>query len=342
MKRKIRKILIAVLACVFAVSAAMLIRELLQYRQGEETYAEAEELAGIPDFSGTPEPQETPDAGASASSAPGAVYVDPYAEELKNMDFSALQAVNGEVMGWILIPNTVISYPLLQTDNNSYYLKHTWKKWTSAVGSIFLEHQNSRDFSDFNTVIYGHNMNNGSMFGSLKKYKSSAYWKSHPAVYLTDDSGSRTYQIFAAYEVSTDGLAYQIGFPSEASRQAFLDDCLSRSVIDTGVVPAVGDQIITLSTCTGHGHATRWVVQAVLKSEAASDDVPSQAAEGADTAPETQPQETPASSNASTAPESENQEPQPAASDPAQRADASTAPAEAAAAGEGTQELPAA
>ena len=105
------------------------------------------------------------------------------------------------------------------------------------MGSIFLECKNSPDLSDFNTIIYGHRMNNGSMFASLKNYKKQSYWAARPCVYITDDSGSHKYEIFAAYEVSTTGTTYQLGFPKDASKQAFIDYCLAQSVIDTGITP---------------------------------------------------------------------------------------------------------
>ena len=239
----------------------------------------------MPDLSDLPDPVLEETEETEEADAP--VYVDPYADALRNMDFAALREVNSDVLGWILIPNTVISYPLVQGDDNQYYLKHTWKKWTSAVGAIFLEYQNSPDFSDFNTIIYGHRMNNGSMFASLKNYKKQSYWAAHPYVYITDDNGSHKYEIFAAYEVSTAGTTYQIGFSGDASKQAFLDYCLGQSVIDTGITPTVHDKILTLSTCTGNGHATRWVVQARLKGVAPSDS----AAEAAGSQEETTPPE---------------------------------------------------
>ena len=136
------------------------------------------------------------------------------------------------------------------------------------MGAIFVEASNSGDLTDFNTVIYGHNMNNGSMFGTLKKSKSLDYFRKHPYVYLTTDAGSARYEIFAAYEVATDGETYRLGFGSDSAKQAFLDYCVGQSVIDTGVTPQVWDRIITLSTCTGRGHETRWVVQARLPGEA--------------------------------------------------------------------------
>lgn len=270
--KKLRLLLTAALVLVLAVSVGMLIRQNIQYREGEEAYAEAEALVELPDLSQLPQPEPVPEETVPSEEemAPEEqpVYVDPYADALRNMDFSALREVNSDVLGWILIPNTAVSYPVVQGTDNDYYLNHTWKKWTSVVGSIFLECQNSRDLSDFNTIIYGHRMNNGSMFASLKNYKKQSWWSDHPCVYITDDSGSHKYEIFAAYEVSTEGETYRLGFRSDQEKQAFIDYCLAQSVIDTGVVPRTYDRILTLSTCTGQGHATRWVVQAVLRGEA--------------------------------------------------------------------------
>lgn len=276
--KNVRKMLIALLAVVFVGSVAVLLRQLIQYREGAATYSEAEELAGLPDFT---EEAAVPSASASAS-APGTVYVDPYADALSAMDFSALREANGDVLGWILIPGTRISYPLVQGPDNQYYLTHTWKKQSSVVGAVFLEYSNSRDFSDFNTLIYGHRMNDGSMFAGLKYYKQKSYYKSHPAVYITDDSGTRKYDIFAAYEVSTQGDTYRIGQQSDSAKQTYIDYCLAQSLYDTGVVPTVDDRIVTLSTCTGNGHATRWVVQTRLQGaaeETPSENVPDAAAE---------------------------------------------------------------
>ena len=227
------------------------------------------------------------------------------------MDFTALREVNRDVQGWIMIPGTVISSPLLQGEDNQYYLKHTWKKWTSAVGAIFLEWQNSPDLSDFNTIIYGHRMNNGSMFASLKNYKKQSYWAAHPCVYITDDNGSHKYEIFAAYEVSTTGTTYQLGFSDDASKQAFIDYCLEQSVIDTGITPTVYDRVLTLSTCTGNGHATRWVVQAVLKGVAPPDTAQEVPAEPTSEGPA--PEEQPASQPL---PETEPGQPDQAAEEP--------------------------
>ena len=278
MKPKFRKALAALLAVVCALCLGRTALQLVQYRQGDETYAQAEELAGLPDLSDLPVVDFTGGSGEASGSAgaDGAgeapeevpVWQDPYAQALKDMDFSALRQQNPDVLGWILIPGTRVSYPVVQGTDNSYYLDHTWRGGKNSVGAIFMECRNSSDLSDFNTIIYGHRMNNRSMFGTLSQYKSRSYWQAHPYVYLTDDSGTHRYEIFAAGEVSVDSDVYRLGLRSDSSRQSFLDSCLALSALNTGVTPHTYDKVLTLSTCTGNGHATRWVVQAVCPGQA--------------------------------------------------------------------------
>ena len=229
MKPKFRKALAALLAVICALCLGRTALQLVQYRQGDETYAQAEELAGLPDLSDLPVVDFTGGSGSVSSSAStdGAgeapeevpVWQDPYAQALKDMDFSALRQQNPDVLGWILIPGTRVSYPVVQGTDNSYYLDHTWRGGKNSVGAIFMECRNSSDLSDFNTIIYGHRMNNRSMFGTLSQYKSRSYWQAHPYVYLTDDSGTHRYEIFAAGEVSVDSDVYRLGLRSDSSRQ---------------------------------------------------------------------------------------------------------------------------
>lgn len=278
MKPKFRKALAALLAVICALCLGRTALQLVQYRQGDETYAQAQELAGLPDLSDLPVVDVTDGSGeASGSASAGGdgeapeevpVWQDPYAQALKDMDFSALRQQNPDVLGWILIPGTRVSYPVVQGTDNSYYLDHTWRGGKNSVGAIFMECRNSSDLSDFNTIIYGHRMNNRSMFGTLSQYKSRSYWQAHPYVYLTDDSGTHRYEIFAAGEVSVDSDVYRLGLRSDSSRQSFLDSCLALSALNTGVTPHTYDKVLTLSTCTGNGHATRWVVQAVCPGQA--------------------------------------------------------------------------
>lgn len=272
-----RTILTVLLALTLAGSLSVLLFKTIEYHEGDKTYAEAEQLVKLPDLAALPTPvlPTVPDPSAPFSGDTSVeppeqkpVYVDPYADALRSMDFTALREVNDDILGWIVVPGTKLSYPLVQAEDNDYYLNRTWRKSRNTVGAIFMDYRSSADLSDFNTLIYGHRMNNKSMFGTLKYYKDLDYWTKHPAVYITDDSGSYRYDIFAAYEADIYAPTYLRQFSDAAAKQAFLEFCLSRSVIDTGVIPTVYDRIATLSTCTGNGHDTRWVVQAVCKGEA--------------------------------------------------------------------------
>lgn len=222
-------------------------------QKGEMIYAEAEDLAGI---AGNTELEE-PVIQESQEEQP--------LFRMEEFDLSALRSVNEDVLGWILIPETKVSYPVVQGEDDDYYLNHTWEKEPNAVGAIFLETANNPDLSDFHTIIYGHRMSDGSMLGSLKYYKEQEYAEEHPAIYLVDENGSHCYEIFAAYETPVTGNTYQLAFLDERECQEYLEDCLVQSVIDTGIVPTAKDQIMTLSTCTGRGYDARWVVQARLK-----------------------------------------------------------------------------
>ena len=175
------------------------------------------------------------------------------------------QQYDEAAVGWILIPDTRINYPLLQGSDNDYYLKRTWDQRQNAVGSIFLEHLSSPDLSDFNTIVYGHNMRDGSMFAGLRKYRDQSYYEEHPYVYIRSDQGVYRYEIFASCLAGINSDAYSLGFPGEEARSRFLDNVLADSFLSTGIRPEITDRILTLSTCSGAGYTTRWVVQARLK-----------------------------------------------------------------------------
>lgn len=183
---------------------------------------------------------------------------------LAKINLEALQKVNSDVQGWIAIPGTKLSYPIVQGKDNAYYLKRNWKKEDSISGSIFLESTNSSDFSDFHTLIYGHRMRDGSMFGVLKNYQNPDFWREHPRIYLVFGDGICSYDIFAAYETGVESMVYRLDLEEKGMEKEFFQFCRESSVFDADVTPEPGAGILTLSTCTGWGHATRWVVQGCL------------------------------------------------------------------------------
>ena len=256
--------------CLLAVLVSgvfMIVRRELGIRQSERDNADAVQVAGLEKET---EPTTAPPATEPATEPPTEPEPEteplpPLPEEaaqLADLDLEALQAENPDVVGWILIPGTEVNYPLMQGEDNQYYLDHTWKKEYSAAGSIFMECQNDPSLEGFHTLIYGHRMKNNSMFGSIKYYSKPDYWEDHPSVYIAFDGGIYRYDIFTAQEVGIREIVYYLDF--EGREQDFIDFCLEHSELDTGIVPTVEDRFITLSTCTGQGHDTRWTVQAVL------------------------------------------------------------------------------
>lgn len=156
----------------------------------------------------------------------------------------------------------------MQGEDNEVYLDHNWKKEPLVSGSIFLECTNKGDFSGFHTIIYGHRMKDNSMFGVLKYYESHEFWKEHPAIYIADGESVRCYRIFAAHETDVKGMVYRLDLEKRNLEEEFVRFCLENSVLDVGEeensLPKPGAPILTLSTCTGRGHDTRWVVQGYL------------------------------------------------------------------------------
>lgn len=191
---------------------------------------------------------------------------DSYMEELGKKDLAALREVNPDVVGWIWIPGTYVNYPLMQGTDNDYYLNNTWNNIPSAYGSIFVECRNRGDLSDFNTIIYGHNMNNGSMFATLKNYAGNYYRRMFPYVYILTDDGVYRYEIFSTYTASVESITYQLNFQTLESREKFLNHALESGDYDSGIQPEATDRVITLSTCVGWGgYDSRRVVHARLK-----------------------------------------------------------------------------
>lgn len=225
-------------------------------RRAVQLYSEAGRLARVADVSestsappATPSPVEDAPRDGAKEDAPS------------GMDLSPLQEVNADVVGWIEIPG-ILSYPLLQGGDNAWYLSHAWNGEENAAGAVFLDYRADAGLGEFNTLIYGHRMRNGTMFGSLKHYKDADFWQENPSIYLANEDGTWRYDIYAAYETGLMAATYQREFSSPEEKQDFIRYGLERSVINTGIMPTPEDTIITLSTCSGGGRDTRWVVQA--------------------------------------------------------------------------------
>lgn len=191
------------------------------------------------------------------------------AEHMENpIDFDTLATQYPDIYAWIRIPGTKVDYPIVQREgDNGYYLNHTIDGKQKTEGSIYTEDYNSKDFEDTNTVIYGHNMKNGSMFKSLHRYKDKQFLLDNSEIYIYQKDRVLKYKIFAAYIYDNRHLMLSFDFEDENIFRNYLNNILTKrdmsSNINTNVDVTVDDKIITLSTCNNND-AQRYLVQAVL------------------------------------------------------------------------------
>lgn len=183
--------------------------------------------------------------------------------------------VNPDIYAWITIPDTKIDYPVLQSsEDNGYYLTHDQEGKENPSGALFTEDYNNKDFQDPITVIYGNNMEDGSMFGELDQYADGRYMEEHPYIYIQTDNGKTTlkYRVFAAYRSDNRHIMERFrSGRSEGNRKAYLDSIYNNRVmgvqIDTSVQVNTESRILTLSTHDDAGEEYRYLVQACLVEE---------------------------------------------------------------------------
>ena len=186
------------------------------------------------------------------------------------IDFEGLTAKYPDIYAWIYIPGTNVNYPILQREgDNAYYLNHTFEGKQRAEGAIYTEDYNGKDFMDHNTVIYGHNMKNGSMFQTLHRYKNRQFFEQNQDLYIYQEGRILRYRIFAAYVYDARHLMMSFDFEDETEYQSYLNSILTKkdmsSIIDNSISITTSDRIVTLSTCNNN-KAQRYLVQAVLLS----------------------------------------------------------------------------
>ena len=230
------------------------------YWQGDATYNEAADLVNAP-----PAVIES-SSSSSLSEEKEAPPPEKVTEALSEVSLDSLEEESKDVRYWIYVPDTKINYPVMQGSDNTFYLHHDYKGDYLFAGSIFMDYENHYDFSDFNTILYGHHMNNGSMFAGLINYMNTSFAKSHPYIYLTRDGLTSVFQVFSTQQVGATSYVYRANFASDEEKQKYIDACLADSVIDTDIVPKTNDHILTLSTCTNRSGKQRWVVHAVMVS----------------------------------------------------------------------------
>lgn len=255
MKRRLPLIaLVLVFLAIACFSAYQLFAILMEYRQGEQSYKELEQYVTIE----TPAPTEQqPGTDDQPEPEDGIAWPE--------VDFDALRAQNEDIVGWIYLEGTPINYPVVRGDDNDYYLRRLYDGTPNGSGSIFMDFRNEPNFIDRNNILYGHSMNNGSMFTAIKKYKNQAFYDEHPYALLMTPDGNYKLEFFTGYIANVEQDAWNYYFDTDEEFQFWLDSGKSKSTFASTVTPTVEDRVVTLSTCTYEFNNARYVLVGVLR-----------------------------------------------------------------------------
>lgn len=284
-----KAVLALLLTCVFALSAcgndaadpsssAASGNAPVSAAESSEPFSE-EPSAESSDEENSEEPSEISD---EASSEESDVFDEPSEESeesgeetseyvYEDVNFAVYQKINKDIYAWIRIPGTPIDYPILnRKGDNGYYLKRNYYRYADTRGSIFTEDYNNRNFNDPVTLIYGHNMSSGSMFGSIQKtYTKKSFMQSHKELQIILPDKTYTYEIFAAVPYSNIHLMYYYDFTNTYLFTEVMNDILSvramNAVVDKTVKVTPDDHIVILSTCLSGNGNQRYLLLAVRR-----------------------------------------------------------------------------
>ena len=171
------------------------------------------------------------------------------------IDFTSIKNDNNDAVAYLKVNNTNIDYIVVQADDNDYYLSHNFEKKYNIAGWVFADYRNKLDESDKNIIIYGHNVRDGSMFGSLEKVLSQKWYenKDNYEVTFITENNSYKYQVFSVYSIVPEDYYISTDFSDENTFSSFVNVLKNRSIYDFGVDVTSNDKILTLSSCIGSG-----------------------------------------------------------------------------------------
>ena len=265
-RRRFGWLIPAVLLVVFVFSFANFMREFLTYQQAKNEYKELGKYIEV-----IPEGEEAPsdaEAEESTAEAPEEDEKEQYQYPNLQIDYDGLMATNSEFVGVIYIPVLNLTYPIAQSTGNDKYLHTTFEGTRNASGCIFLDCAASKDFSDSNSFIFGHNMKNGTMFGSLKQFlQKEELCDEDPYIYIYQKDQVLVYRIFAYYTIPVRDDVYD-DFSGDDGYDAYVADAGKHSVYhssqDEKIDWSSRPNLLTLSTCYATGHVNNFIVQAAL------------------------------------------------------------------------------
>lgn len=256
----LRTMIILICICVMGYAAWNIFDIQSGYHQSDSAYSKLEEfVAPAPTAPTSGTAQTTGTSGSPAPTEPAIVF--------PQVDFDALLNINTQTVGWITLEDTVINYPIAQATDNDFYLHHLFDGTENDSGCIFLDKDNRADFSDRNNIIYGHNMNNGSMFNAISQYKRQDFYDAHPQLKLVTPTGNYLVDIFSGYVLSGWGDAWVVSFADDEDFSQWLQARTLKSCFRSEVVPTPEDKILTLSTCSYEFDDARFVLFGILRKQ---------------------------------------------------------------------------
>ncbi len=183
---------------------------------------------------------------------------------LIDVDFNTLKNTNSDTVAWLFVGGTNVNYPVVQTSDNEYYLNHSFDKTKNSSGWLFMDYRNDKNDYGRNTIIYGHNMKNQTMFGTLKNLLSKSWYNTEEnrIIKMSSEKYNTLWQIYSVYTLDTTNDYIQTNFASDDEYQKFIDLVKGRSIANFNTNVTTSDKTLTLSTC--HGSAKKLVVHAKL------------------------------------------------------------------------------
>ena len=181
-----------------------------------------------------------------------------------SVDFEKLKQENSDIIAWLYCEGTPINYPVVQAEDNSYYLHRRTDGTYNMSGTLFADYLNKGDFTDNNTIIYGHNMKNGTMFGTIIKYGNQEYFNEHPEMYLLTPDKEYKVKLIAGLTVNSTSSIYKLPLEEEY-KESFISELLGKSTFEAEYTFSSNDRFVMLSTCSYVYNDARYVLIGVLK-----------------------------------------------------------------------------
>ncbi len=257
------RLLILVLLVVFVFSAVKLLQIRNMYKTGEKIYSGA-----VEQFTQTSE--YVPEAAPPAATADVVEVVTMLEEDRKTLyapiivDFDQLIAVNPDIEGWIYCEDSVINYPVVAAPDNEYYIERSYTRVSDPCGAIFTDAENLKGFEDTNTILYGHHMQNMSMFATLKYWLKQEYYDEHPYMWLLTPEQDYMIVLFSGYETSATSDTYTIFWDNGEGLCDYLADAAAKSLFRTDFAPDGLGKYVVLSTCAYSFEDARTVLHGKL------------------------------------------------------------------------------